>query len=50
MPELMRVHRSYIVNLTHVEEIGELYLHIGKRQIPFSKTFKEELMGRLRSA
>jgi|CXWL01.1.fsa_nt_gi DNA-binding LytR/AlgR family response regulator len=50
VPELMRVHRSYIVNLAHVEEIGELYLHIGKRQIPFSKTFKEELMGRLRSA
>lgn len=49
VPELLRVHRSYIVNLTHVEEIGELYLHIGKGRIPFSKNFKDELMGRLRS-
>lgn len=50
VPELMRVHRSYIVNLAHVEEIGELYLHIGEHRIPFSKNFKEELMARLRSA
>ncbi len=50
VPELMRVHRSYLVNLVHVEEIGELYLHIGKGRIPFSKNFKEELMGRLKSA
>ena len=50
VPGLMRVHRSYIVNLARVEEIGELYLHIGKAQIPYSKTFKEELLMRLRSA
>jgi len=34
VPELMRVHRSYIVNLAHVEEIGELYLHIGNGTHP----------------
>lgn len=50
LPMFMRVHRSYIVNLAHVEAIGELNLHIGKRQIPFSKNFKEEMMGRLKSA
>lgn len=50
VPELMRVHRSYIVNLAHVEEIGELYLHIGKGRIPFSKNHREALMRRLRSA
>lgn len=46
VPELMRVHRSYMVNLTHIEEIGDLYLYINRRQIPVSKTSKEELMAR----
>ena len=46
IPELMRVHRSYMVNLTHVEEIGDLYLYINKHQIPVSKTAKDELMAR----
>lgn len=50
VPDLMRVHRSYIVNLAHVEEIGELHLTIGKERIPFSRTFKDELMARLKSA
>ena len=46
VPDLMRVHRSYVVNLTHIEEIGDAYLYINKRQIPVSKTSKEELMAR----
>lgn len=50
MPAFMRVHRSFLVNLEHVEEIGELYLHIGKKQIPFAKNSRDELMKRLRSA
>lgn len=50
VPELMRVHRSYIVNLAHVEEIGESYLHVGKGRIPYSKNYKEEIMAHLRSA
>lgn len=45
----MRVHRSYIVNLHHVEEIGELYLHIGKKEIPVSRNFREELLARLKN-
>ena len=46
VPDLMRVHRSYVVNLTHIEEIGDAYLYVSKRQIPVSKTSKEELMAR----
>ncbi len=48
--ELMRVHRSYIVNLAQVEEIGELNLHVGKGRIPFNKNFRNDLMMRLKSA
>lgn len=50
MPSFMRVHRSYLINLEHVEEIGEMYLYIDKKQIPFSKSYRDELMKRLRSA
>lgn len=46
-PEFMRVHRSFIVNLTHVEEIGELFLSIGKREIPLNKASKDEIITRI---
>jgi len=47
VPELMRVHRSYIINLAHVEEIGELYVYIGKKQIPINKASKNDIISRL---
>jgi DNA-binding LytR/AlgR family response regulator len=45
--EFMRVHRSFIVNLSHVEEIGDLFVSINKRQIPLNRASKEELTTRL---
>lgn len=47
-PEFIRVHRSFIVNLKHVEQIRELSIHIGVKQIPISKSSREELMSRLK--
>ena len=47
VPELMRVHRSYLVNISHVEEIGDLYVLIGKQKIPLNKVSKDELVARL---
>jgi len=47
LPGLMRVHRSYIVNLTHVEEIGDMSVHIGKKQIPINKTSRNDIIARL---
>ncbi len=49
VPELLRVHRSYIVNLTHVEEIGELYLLVGKTKIQVSRSMRDELLNRLKN-
>lgn len=48
VPEMMRVHRSYLVNLTHIEEIGDVYLHINKHQIPVSRSARDELLAHLR--
>lgn len=47
IPEFMRIHRSYIVNLSHVEEIGDVFVIIQKKQIPLNKSSKEELTTRL---
>ncbi len=46
-PEFMRVHRSYIVNLAQIEEIGDLHVQINKKHIPINKASKDELITRL---
>ncbi len=43
VPGFLRIHRSYIVNSNHIEEIGDLFVVIHKKQIPISKSAKEEL-------
>lgn len=46
----LRIHRSYIVNLTKVETISEgcEFLSVGSRSIPVSRSFKPGLMKRLK--
>lgn len=46
-PEFMRIHRSFIVNLTQIEEIGDVFVTIHNRQIPLNKTSKDELTAQL---
>jgi len=45
-PEMMRVHRSYLVNLTHIDEIGDAFLTINNMPVPISKVVKAELVAR----
>ena len=45
--EFMRIHRSFMVNLRHVDQIGDLHIYIGRKQIPISKTLKDELFARI---
>lgn len=49
LPQFMRVHRSYLINLTKVDEISEGYefVRIGKNNIPVSRSHREELARRL---
>ncbi|MFK7834215.1 MAG: LytR/AlgR family response regulator transcription factor [Winogradskyella sp.] len=45
----LRVHRSFIVNLSQINEIGTSHVVIQKKAIPVSKAFKEELLKRLQT-
>ena len=43
----LRVHRSYIVNISQITELATSHIVIGKKAIPISKSLKEELLNRL---
>lgn len=43
-----KTHRSFIVNLAQIDEVRNQNLSIAGRTIPVSKTYKEELLQRLR--
>lgn len=45
-PELIRVHRSYIVNVQQVQAIEDNMLIIGDKLIPVSKSYREVVMKR----
>ncbi|MDX1543848.1 MAG: LytTR family DNA-binding domain-containing protein [Christiangramia sp.] len=43
----IRIHRSYIVNLVHIDEIGGNHLVISGRSLPVSKAMRNELFRHL---
>jgi DNA-binding LytR/AlgR family response regulator len=45
----IRVHRSFIVNLSQIDEVANSHIVIDKKAIPVSKTLKEELLNRLQT-
>lgn len=45
----LRIHRSFIINLTHVDEVAGTHVVIHKKAIPLSKTLRGELMNRLQT-
>lgn len=46
-PLFLRVHRSFMVNLKHIDELGDTYLMIDKQTIPINKETKELLKQKL---
>lgn len=44
----MQTHRSFVVNLEKIEEIGGNFLQIGATKVPVSRGQKEEVLGRLK--
>ncbi len=51
LPEahFIRIHRSYIINIGHIDEIAISYVAIARKTIPLSKSVKEELLKRLQT-
>jgi DNA-binding LytR/AlgR family response regulator len=41
---LMRVHRSYLININRVESFDETYIYIGKQPIPLSKSYRSDFL------
>ncbi|MCF8307983.1 MAG: LytTR family DNA-binding domain-containing protein [Bacteroidales bacterium] len=45
--EFMRVHRSFIVNLTGIESFTHEDIQIGGKEVPISRSYKKEVLERL---
>ncbi len=45
----LRVHRSFIINISQISEVANTHLVIGKKAVPISKSLKEELLNRLQT-
>ncbi|WP_298529164.1 LytTR family DNA-binding domain-containing protein [uncultured Christiangramia sp.] len=43
----LRIHRSYIANLSHIDEIGSNHVLIASRSLPLSKNTRTELFQHL---
>lgn len=47
LPEFLRVHRSYIINLNQVSEIGDTFVIIENSKIPINRNSKEEILNQI---
>ncbi|HSJ67542.1 MAG TPA: response regulator [Anditalea sp.] len=46
-PNFIRIHRSFIVNISHLDAVAEGYLEIGHKIVPISKAYKNQLFKRI---
>ncbi len=49
MQYFMRIHRSFLINITHVDEVAENHVMIAQKPIPFGMGMREHLMHRMRT-
>lgn len=49
MQLFMRIHRSYIVNISHIDEVAEGHLIIAQKPIPIGAGMREQLMQRIKT-
>ena len=51
LPEhyFFRIHRSYVVNLAHIDEVAETHLVIARKALPVSKSLRSSLLRRLQT-
>lgn len=48
LPNLIRIHRSYMINLNHVDSFEDSFIYIKDHKLPLSENFKGEFMTKLR--
>jgi len=49
MQWFMRIHRSYLINITHVDEVAENHVIIAKKNVPIGTGMREQLMNRIQT-
>ena len=49
LEHFIRIHRSFIVNLSHIDEVASSHLLVSRKVIPISKIHREELLLRLQT-
>jgi len=49
MQLFMRIHRSYLINITHVDEVAENHVIIAKKNVPIGTGMREQLMNRMQT-
>lgn len=47
IPVLVRIHRSYIINLNKVDSFDNESVYIRKNKIPISNSYREEFLSRV---
>lgn len=45
----VRIHRSYLINISQIEEVAESHVIIGRKSIPLSSGLKENLLQRIQT-
>lgn len=49
LTQFQRIHRSFIVNLSKIDEMDNMAIVIGKKTLPVSKSFYEEFLMRIKT-
>jgi DNA-binding LytR/AlgR family response regulator len=46
--KFFRIHRSYVINLDHIQTINSEIVVINKKELPIGKSYREELLSKLK--
>lgn len=48
--EFVRIHKSYLVNVAHIERLYGNCLRVGRRELPIGSTYRQDVLRRLKGA
>lgn len=47
LPDLMRVHRSYMINIARVDGFDDVHAYLGKDRVPVSERYRADFLSRI---